>query len=150
MALPEFTIFVTEPELPSKLVLPLYVVCRRDGVGAMGQALGCVLCRPSAQGHSLQERCAIIEGNCPGEGRNAQHAAFLTQRCGRDSPVAYDGKPDDRPQPACRLERITPSNSSLSAGFWKKATAPDVRVRLSLPSGSRAVRTITGIMESVG
>src|ERR1700730_10589149 len=60
------------------------------------------------------------------------------------------GKAPPQPHPACRLARITPSNSSLSTGFWKKATAPDSSVRFSLPSGSRAVRTITGITESAG
>jgi hypothetical protein len=45
----------------------------------------------------------------------------------------YDGKPP--PQPARKLARITPSNSSLSAGFWKKATAPDSRVRFFVAFG---------------
>jgi hypothetical protein len=40
------------------------------------------------------------------------------------------GKAPPQPHPACRLARITPSNSSLSAGFWKKATAPGfLRIR---------------------
>jgi hypothetical protein len=32
------------------------------------------------------------------------------------------------------LARITPINSTSLAGFWKKATAPDWRLRLSLTS----------------
>jgi hypothetical protein len=44
----------------------------------------------------------------------------------------YDG---NMPHPHAdrRLVRIIHMNSAASAGFWKKATAPDSRLRLSLP-----------------
>src|ERR1700675_879086 len=84
----------------------------------------------------------ILAGTGPRPPAVYIHVALLRQ--------PYDGKPPPQPHPACRLARITPSNSSLSAGFWKKATAPDSSVRFSLPSGSRAVRTITGMTESAG
>src|SRR5271156_2828045 len=44
-----------------------------------------------------------------------------------------------------RLTRITFMSSSLSAGFWKNAAAPDFRARSSLVWGSRALSTITGM-----
>ena len=42
------------------------VVRRRDTVRARRQLRRCELCLASAQGHSLQERRAIVEGNFPG------------------------------------------------------------------------------------
>ena len=41
------------------------VVGRRDGVRARRQLRGSELCRASAQGHSLQQRRANVEGNFP-------------------------------------------------------------------------------------
>src|ERR1700693_4101314 len=46
-----------------------------------------------------------------------------------------------------KVARITSSNSVLSTGFWKKAVAPACRVFCSLDCGSRAVKTITGILD---
>src|SRR5689334_19801462 len=47
-----------------------------------------------------------------------------------------------------RVVRITSMSSLLSAGFCRKAQAPAFKVRSRLYCGSRAVSTITGIVES--
>src|SRR5438445_8314212 len=61
----------------------------------------------------------------------------------------YEGRVVPQADAERRLARITCNSSLLSAGFWKNAVAPESRLRNSLPCGSRAVRTITGMCESV-
>src|ERR1700733_6382929 len=62
----------------------------------------------------------------------------------RDRP-SYDGRAVRTG--GFRLTRITLSNSSLSAGFWKYAAAPALNAFSSLPCGSRALSTMTGTPE---
>src|SRR5580693_10429795 len=66
---------------------------------------------------------------------------------GQVTRAGYDGHAAGAAVPGPRLTRITLSNSSLSAGFWKNAAAPAFKAFSSLFCGSRALSTITGTPE---